>query len=76
MGEIERRNGVEWVCTAVSTTHIVDLDGVPVRVPWLEEEVLANIRRGRLERAAKCLAHCDPDRMMQLIRGVVHTDVV
>lgn len=76
MGQIERRNGSEWVSTAVCTTATIDLDGVPVRVPWLEEEVLANIRRGRMERAGQCLKYCDPERMLQLIRGLVPTHVV
>jgi len=76
MGQIERRNGGVWVCTMVSTTDVVELDGVAVRVPWLEEEVLANIRRGRMERAGECLKLCDPERMLQLIRGAVRTRVV
>jgi len=76
MGQIERRNGSVWVCTMVSTTDIVDLDGVAVRVPWLEEEVLANIRRGRMDRAGDCLKLCDSERMLKLIRGAVRTHVV
>jgi len=44
-------------------------DGVPIRVPWLEEETLFYIWRGRLERAALCLSYCDRDRLLVLLRG-------
>jgi len=54
----------------------VDLDGVAVRVSWLEEETLAYIRRGRLERAARCLLRCDPDRLLALLRGELATGVL
>ncbi len=76
MGQIERRDGSKWVNTAVCTTATIDLDGVPVRVPWLEEEVLANIRRGRMERASQCMKYCNAEQMVQLIRGRVPTHVV
>jgi thiamine kinase-like enzyme len=57
------------VRTMAATEMTVDLDGVPVRVPWLEEETLAYVRRGRLGRAAECLPHCDHDRLLALLRG-------
>lgn len=69
MGDLCRREAGDWVPTATTTESIVDLDGAPVCVSWLEEEVLAYIRRGRLERAALCLPHCDRDRMLTLLRG-------
>ena len=69
IGDIHRREGEHWVPTAAKTETTVDLDGVPVRVSWLEEEVLAYIRRGRLDRAAQCLSHCDQDRLLALLRG-------
>jgi len=69
MGDLQRREGECWVPTAATTETTVDLDGVPVRVSWLEEEVLAYIRRKRLDRAAQCLPHCDPDRLLTLLRG-------
>jgi hypothetical protein len=48
---------------------MVDLDGVPVRTSWLEEETPAYIRRDRLERAAQCLSHCNCGRLLALLRG-------
>ena len=59
MGRLERREGDGWVPTEVVNTESVDLEGMPVRVSWLEEETLAYIRRGRLDRAALCLPRCD-----------------
>jgi len=69
MGDLCRREADDWVPTATATESIVDLDGTTVCVSWLEEEVLAYIRRGRMERAALCLPHCDRDRMLTLLRG-------
>lgn len=69
MGDIHRREGKRWVPTAARTEATVDLDGVPVCVSWLEEETLAYIQRRRLNRAAQCLPHCDPDRLLALLRG-------
>ena len=40
---------------------------MPVRVSWLEEETLAYIRRGRLDRAALCLPRCDRGRLLALL---------
>jgi hypothetical protein len=45
------------------------LDGLHIPVSWLEEETLAYIRQGRLERAALCLPHCDHGRLLSLLRG-------
>ena len=56
MGDLERREDGNWVPTASSTEAMVDLDGVSIRTGWLEEEVLAYIRRGRLDRAGPVLA--------------------
>jgi sugar phosphate isomerase/epimerase len=64
IGDLHRWEAGRWVPTAATTETTVDLDGVPVRVSWLEEEVLAYIRRKRLDRAAQCLPHCDPDRLL------------
>ena len=68
MGDMHRREVGEWVLTAAMTETTVDLDGVPVCVSWLEEETLAYIRRGRLNRAAQCLPHCDQHRLLALLR--------
>ncbi|GAB4531399.1 MAG: hypothetical protein Kow0063_10620 [Anaerolineae bacterium] len=68
MGDLHRREAGRWVPTAAATQTVVDLDGTPVVVSWLEEETLAYIRRGRLERAALCLPHCDRDRLLALLR--------
>ncbi|MBN1260893.1 MAG: methyltransferase domain-containing protein [Anaerolineae bacterium] len=69
MAGLERREGDRWVSSLSATETFVDLAGTPVRVEWLEESTLANIRRGRLERAALCLRHCDRDRLLALARG-------
>ena len=69
MGDLHRREGGGWVRTMAATETTVDLDGVPVRVPWLEEEALAYVRRGRLGRAGECLPHCDHGRLLALLRG-------
>jgi len=69
MGDLYRREADGWVPTATATETVVDVDGSPVRVSWLEEEMLAYIRRGRLERAAQCLPHCDRERLLALLRG-------
>jgi ubiquinone/menaquinone biosynthesis C-methylase UbiE len=76
MGDLHRREAGDWVPTATATESVVYLDGVPVRVSWLEEEVLAYIRRGRLDRAALCLSHCDHGRLMALLRGDRTTSVL
>jgi S-adenosylmethionine-dependent methyltransferase len=76
MGDLYRRDGERWVPSAAETRTTVNLEGVPVHASWLEEETLAYIRRGRLKRAAQCLPHCDGDRIMQLLKGEVHTDVL
>lgn len=76
IGDLHRREGERWVPTAATTETTVGLDGVPVRVSWLEEEVLAYIRRKRLDRAAQCLPHCDPDRLLALLRGEQVTGVL
>jgi hypothetical protein len=47
-----------------------------VPVSWLEEEALAYIRRGRLERTAQCLPYCDQGRLLALLRSEVPTAVI
>lgn len=76
MGDQERWQNGRWVNTMALTQEAVDLDSVPVSVAWLEEEVLAYIRRGRLERAALLLPHCNRDRLLALLRGQVKTNVL
>jgi ubiquinone/menaquinone biosynthesis C-methylase UbiE len=76
MGDLHRREGDHWAPTTATTETSIDLDGVPVRVSWLEEETLAYIRLGRLERAALCLPCCDPGRLLALLRGERPTNVL
>ncbi len=76
MGDLHRREGDGWVPTMTTTEATVDLDGVPVHVSWLEEETLAYVRRGRLDRAAQCLRLCDRDRLLALVRGEQATGVL
>jgi hypothetical protein len=75
MGDSQRPGGDGWMPTRAQTEDIIDLDGVPVRASWLEEETLAYIRRGRLERAAQCLAHCNRERLLALMRREVPSQV-
>jgi S-adenosylmethionine-dependent methyltransferase len=76
MGDLHRRESDGWVPTMTTTEATVDLDGVPVHVSWLEEETLAYVRRGRLDRAAQCLRLCDRDRLLALVRGEQATGVL
>ncbi len=76
MGDLHRREANNWVPVMFATETEVAVDGVTVRVPWLEEQTLAYIRRRRLERAARCLPHCDPDRLLALLRGTQATSVL
>jgi len=69
MGDLHRREDSGWAPAVTVTETAVDLDGVPIRVPWLEEETLFYIWRGRLERAGLCLPYCDRDRLLVLLRG-------
>ena len=75
MGDNQRREGDEWVATRALTEEMVDLDGTPVRTSWLEEETLAYIRRGRLERASFCLPFCQRERLLALMRREIPTQV-
>ena len=76
MGELYRLDGDNWVPTAARTEATVKLEGVSVCSSWLEEETLAYIRRGRLRRAAQCLAHCDRGKLLALLRQEHVTDVL
>lgn len=76
MGDLERREAGGWVSSSAQTETTADVEGLAVRVSWLEEETLAYIRRRRLERAAQCLLHCDPDRLLSLLRGEQSTKVL
>jgi len=76
MGDLHRWENGTWVPTYTRTVDIVHIDGVPVPTSWLEEEVLAYIRRDRLDRAALCLPYCRRERLLALIRGHVQPGVV
>jgi SAM-dependent methyltransferase len=76
MGDLHRREGNDWVPTAASTAITLSFENIPIRVPWLEEETLAYIRRGRLDRAAQCLPHCDHSRLVQLATGATSTNAL
>lgn len=71
MAELEWREGERWQPIFAATRSDVDLDGVLVVSAWPEEEFLAAIRRGRLERAAAVLPHLDHARLLCLLRGEV-----
>jgi S-adenosylmethionine-dependent methyltransferase len=76
MGDLQRREEGSWKPTANLTREQVDLDGVAVQAAWLEEETLANLRRGRLERAALCLPYCKQERLAALLTGQIATNVI
>lgn len=76
MAALERWHGGQWIDTTSATLDSVDLDGVAVPVPWLEEEWLAYIRRGRLDRAAAILPRCDHGRLLALLRGETPTNML
>jgi len=76
MGDLKRREDDRWVPTSAQTQTTINLDGVAVRVAWLEEEILSYIRRRKLERAAACLPHCDHGRLLALLRGQMQTGVL
>jgi SAM-dependent methyltransferase len=76
MGALERRTPDGWAPSATATETSREVDGVTVRTSWLEEETLAYVRRGRLERAAECLPFCNHERLLALVRGDEPTDVI
>jgi S-adenosylmethionine-dependent methyltransferase len=76
MAELERREAMSWAPSGSGTEELLDLEGVQVRAAWLEEETLAYIRRGRLDRAALMLPRCDHARLLALLRGEVKTPVL
>ncbi len=67
MGGLEWRRGDRWAPSMLATADTADLDGLAAPVPELEEDVLAYLRRGRLERAALALPHCNPERFQALL---------
>lgn len=76
MGDLERREGGNWKTTANVHREELDLDGVAVQAAWLEEETLANLRRGRRERAALCLPYCNKERLSALLTRQIDTQVI
>ncbi|HOU11736.1 MAG TPA: methyltransferase domain-containing protein [Anaerolineae bacterium] len=75
MAELHWRKGNRWVPSFLTTRATVDLDGAPVSVLELEEEALAYLRRGRLERLALCLPHCDPERFHALFQNAIANEM-
>jgi hypothetical protein len=76
MGDLERRQGEGWEPTWTCTRALIDLEGQEIPVSWLEEEMLAYIRRGRLDRAAACLLKCDQAKLLQVLRGEQEIGVI
>ena len=66
MAELYRRSGQRWVPSFNFTQTTVTLADISIPVLELEEEVMAYIRRGRLERAALALPRCNADRLVEL----------
>ncbi len=75
MSDLEWREGDSWRPIVNVTEMDVELEGVPVTVPWLEEEMLAYVRRASWS-AAQALRRCDQARLLALLRGEVKTGVV
>jgi hypothetical protein len=75
MADLHWRKDDHWVPSFLSTHETVDLDGAPVSVLELEEEALAYLRRGRLERLALCLPHCDSERFRVLFQNAIANDM-
>jgi ubiquinone/menaquinone biosynthesis C-methylase UbiE len=75
-GDLERREGESWAPTWNRTLDLIDLEGDEIPVSWLEEEFLAYIRRDRMERAGQCLASCDRERLLSLVRGQQEMGVI
>jgi len=71
IGGLEFRKDGRWTPSFLLTEATGDLDGVTVRVPELEETTLAYLRRGRLDRVALCLPHCNAERFLALHRQAV-----
>jgi S-adenosylmethionine-dependent methyltransferase len=71
MADLHWRKGDRWVPSFLSTHAVVDLDGASVSVLELEVEALAYLRRGRLERLALCLPHCNPDHFNTLFQDAI-----
>lgn len=76
MAELEWREGERWLPITAATEMQVEVEGVFVSVAWAEEEFLAYIRRGRLERAAFVLPYLDRGRLAVLLRGEIKTGMV
>ncbi len=76
MGDVERQQDGEWLPTGNLTESRLTLQDQMVRVSWLEEEFLAYIRRGRLDRASLCLQECSPNRLLALLQGRQPTQVI
>lgn len=67
MAELERRIDGRWARSFCTTDDSVDLEGIRIPVLALEEDVLAYLRQGRLDRAALALPSCDPNRLRGLL---------
>jgi S-adenosylmethionine-dependent methyltransferase len=72
MAGLERRSGDRWAPSFTSTRDTVMLEGVAVHTVELEEEALAYLRQGRLDRAALALPRCDPERLRALLFRALH----
>jgi len=76
MGDLHRREEGRWIPTYTLTRAALKLNGIAIHVPWLEEETLAYIRRGKMKRAGLCLPHCDQGRLLALLQGRQPTHVI
>ncbi|MDF1515905.1 MAG: hypothetical protein P1S60_19005, partial [Anaerolineae bacterium] len=70
MAGLERRVGQHWLPSMITTTKVVILDGIAVHVITLEEQVLAYLRQGRIERVSLALPFCDSVFLTQLLHDL------
>jgi SAM-dependent methyltransferase len=76
MGGLNRRVNQAWTPSFLSTEDTVLIDGVPIPVLELEEEVLAYLRRGKLDRAALALPYCSAERFGTLLHEAIAKDML
>lgn len=76
MGDLHRLEDGKWRSTFTLTTETIKVWDIPIMISWLEEETLAYLRRGNIERVCVAMKYCDPSHLLSLIRGNVATNVL
>lgn len=76
IGDLHRLEGGTWQPTWSQTRDTILLDDIPVNISWLEEETLAYLRRGKIDRVCMALNHCDHAILLNLLRRKTATNVL